>query len=213
MPAGMRTALRRRRLHPIVAIERDASVLWAPRVANGALAFDAIARIPLQGDPADLARDGHAAIAALPRANGGTTSETRVVIALPAGQVLRKSVVLPAAVEENLHQTLALRPRPAHAVQGGRSVFRRDRRGTRRGAQGDSRRACGGAQEFCRSGAKARRILGRPGRCRHARIPVGRRGARGEHAEPAPARRAPRDVAMAPVADVGSARGHRPDRR
>ncbi len=103
----MRTALRRRRLHPIVAIERDASVLWAPRVANGALAFDAVARIPLQGEPADLARDGHAAIAALPRANGGTTTETRVVIALPASQVLRKSVVLPAAVEENLHQTLA----------------------------------------------------------------------------------------------------------
>jgi general secretion pathway protein L len=107
MPAGMRTALRRRRLHPIVAVERDGSVLWAPRVANGALAFDAVGRIPLQGDPADLARDGHAAIEALPPANGDMSAERRVVIALPESQVLRKSIVLPAVVEENLHQTLA----------------------------------------------------------------------------------------------------------
>jgi len=107
MPAGVRTAMRRRRLTPIVAVDRDVAVLWAPRATNGTLAFDDIARIPLQGDAADLARDGHAAIAALPRANGNTAAETRVVIALPASQVLRKSVTLPAAVEENLHQTLA----------------------------------------------------------------------------------------------------------
>jgi general secretion pathway protein L len=107
MPAGVRTALRRRRLHPIVAIERDAAVLWAPRVSNGALAFNNVARVPLQGEPADLAREGRAAIDALPRANGDTTTETHVVIALPASQVLRKSVTLPAAVEENLQQTLA----------------------------------------------------------------------------------------------------------
>jgi general secretion pathway protein L len=37
------------------------------------------------------------------RANG----DKRVAIALPASQVLRKSITLPAAVEENLHQTLA----------------------------------------------------------------------------------------------------------
>src|SRR5881409_3640771 len=45
MPAGLRTALRRRRLHPVVAIEREGAVLWAPRVSNGALAFNDIARI------------------------------------------------------------------------------------------------------------------------------------------------------------------------
>src|SRR5206468_12107035 len=44
----------------------------------------------------------------LPRAaHGGARTDARVVIALPAGQVLRKTVTLPAAVEENLHQTLA----------------------------------------------------------------------------------------------------------
>lgn len=108
MPAGARTALRRRRLRPIIGIERDGTVVWVPRVANGALAFNEVARIPLEGDPAELARTGHLAIDALPRAiYGGATAEPQVVIALPASQVLRKTVTLPAAVEENLHQTLA----------------------------------------------------------------------------------------------------------
>jgi general secretion pathway protein L len=107
MPTGLRTALRRRRLHPIVAVDRDVAVLWAPRLTNGALAFEDVARIPLQGDAVELAREGRAAIDALPRANGGMAAATKIVIALPANQVLRKSVTLPAAVEENLHQTLA----------------------------------------------------------------------------------------------------------
>src|SRR3977135_3835620 len=71
MPAGPRTALRRRRLRPIVGIERDVAVVWVPRVANGALAFNEVARIPLEGDPAEFARTGHVAIDALPRATYG----------------------------------------------------------------------------------------------------------------------------------------------
>jgi len=106
MPARLRTALRRRRLRPIVAFERDAAVLWAPRVANGTLAYDDVARIPLGGDAAESGREGQAAIAALPGAPA-TAAPRSVVVALPANQVLRKSVTLPAAVEENLHQTLA----------------------------------------------------------------------------------------------------------
>ena len=47
LPAGPRTALRRRRLRPIVAFEADAAVLWAPGVANGTLGFAEVARIPL----------------------------------------------------------------------------------------------------------------------------------------------------------------------
>jgi general secretion pathway protein L len=106
-PARMRTRLRRRRLVPIVAIDRDAAVLWAPRVSNGALAFTDVARIPLQGNADDVAREGQAALDALPRGNGRANGDKRVAIALPASQVLRKSITLPAAVEENLHQTLA----------------------------------------------------------------------------------------------------------
>jgi general secretion pathway protein L len=107
LPARVRLALRRRRLYPIVAIDRDAVVLWATRAENGTLAFADVARIPLEGDAAELAREGNAAIAMLPRGNGASVGEVRLVIALPPSQVLRKSVTLPAAVEENLHQTLA----------------------------------------------------------------------------------------------------------
>ncbi len=107
-PRGLRTAVRRRRLRPIVAFEPDAAVVWAPRLADGALAFAEVARVPLSGDPADVAREGHAAIDALPRvAYGGVVAEARVAVSLPASQVLRKTITLPAAVEENLLQALA----------------------------------------------------------------------------------------------------------
>ncbi len=108
MPGGLRTAVRRRRLRPIVAFEPDAAVVWAPRLADGSLAFAEVARVPLSGDPADVAREGHAAIDALPRvAYGGVVAEARVAVSLPASQVLRKTITLPAAVEENLLQALA----------------------------------------------------------------------------------------------------------
>ncbi|MEO8303872.1 MAG: pilus assembly protein PilM [Betaproteobacteria bacterium] len=108
MPGAARTALRRRRLRPIVAFQSDAAVLWAPRVTDGTLAFAEVARIPLGGDAAELARAGHAAIGSLPRvAYGGVVTDAKVAVALPPAQVLRKTITLPAAVEENLHQTLA----------------------------------------------------------------------------------------------------------
>jgi len=108
IPDGPRNALRRRRLRPILAFEPDAAVLWAPGVVNGTLAFAATARIPLAGDPAASAMSGRAAIDALPRAaQGGSATEARVIIALPASGVLRKTITLPAAIEENLKQVLA----------------------------------------------------------------------------------------------------------
>jgi general secretion pathway protein L len=108
VPVGLRTALRRRRLRSIIVLERDAAVLWAPHLADGALAFAEVARVPLLGDPADVAMGGRAAIEALPRAAfDGVVAETRVAVSLPASQVLRKTITLPAAVEENLLQTLA----------------------------------------------------------------------------------------------------------
>ena len=108
IPDGPRNALRRRRLRPILAFEPHAAVLWAPGVVNGTLAFAETARIPLAGDPAAIALSGRAAIAALPRATpGGSATEARVIVALPASGVLRKTITLPAAVEENLEQVLA----------------------------------------------------------------------------------------------------------
>ena len=81
----------------------------------------------------------------------------RVVIALPARQVLRKTITLPAAVEENLRQALGLRPRPPHAVQARRAVFRRgDRRARPRAQTTIARRSRRGAPRHRRSGAAAR---------------------------------------------------------
>jgi len=108
MPAGSRNAMRRRRLRPMLALDTDAATLWAPGMIDGTLGFKETARIPLSGDPAAVVMAGRAAIDALPQvAYGGAVAEAKVVVALPAGQVLRKTLTLPAAVEENLEQALA----------------------------------------------------------------------------------------------------------
>ncbi len=108
VPAAPRAALKRRRLRPLLAFGTDAAVLWEPRLVNGTLGFGESARIPLAGDPAATLQAGRAAIDALPRrAYGGAVAAAKVVIALPPGQVLRKRLTLPAAVEQDLHQALA----------------------------------------------------------------------------------------------------------
>jgi len=108
VPAVVRNALLRRRLLPTIALEADVAVLWVPRVADGKVAFEEAARIPLTGDAAVVARNGRAAVDGLPRiAYGGAAAAPSIVIALPASQVLRKMITLPAAAEENLEQVLA----------------------------------------------------------------------------------------------------------
>ena len=108
LPAGVRNAARRRRLRPVLAFGDDSAVLWVPRIANGKLGFEEAARIPLSPDPGATTNAGRAAISALPRvAYGGPVTEAKVVVALPESQVLRKTITLPAAVEDNLVQALA----------------------------------------------------------------------------------------------------------
>src|SRR5512143_37951 len=108
VPASSRAAVRRRLLRPVLAFEQDAAVLWEPRTTNGTLAFAASARIPLAGDPAAVQQAGRAALEALPKVPvGGGLQAAKIVVALPPGQVLRKEIVLPAAVEQDLVQTLA----------------------------------------------------------------------------------------------------------
>jgi general secretion pathway protein L len=83
-------------------------VLWEPRTSNGTLAFAASARIPLEGDPAAVHQAGRNAIDTLPKVPWGAgPPAAKVIVALPPGQVLRKQLVLPAAVEQDLKQTLA----------------------------------------------------------------------------------------------------------
>ena len=83
-------------------------MLWVPRTSNGALAYAASAHIPLTGDPAFVQQTGRAVIDVLPKvAHGGGPAAPKLVVALPAGQVLRKEMRLPAAVEQDLRQALS----------------------------------------------------------------------------------------------------------
>jgi len=103
VPAGTRTAVQRRRARPVLAFEGDRATFWEPVVRDGALTMAERASIPLAGDPAATAAEGRAMLAGLARHGGGAS---RVALALAPRQVLRRTLVLPAAVEESLRQTL-----------------------------------------------------------------------------------------------------------
>ena len=108
VPAASRVAVKRKRLRPVLAFGPDAAVLWEPRATNGTLAFAESARIPFAGDPAAVQQAGRAAIDGLPKVPVGAGAQAaKVVVALAPGQVLRKEIALPAAVEQDLKQTLA----------------------------------------------------------------------------------------------------------
>jgi general secretion pathway protein L len=83
--------------------------VWRPELVGGTLRLARVAAIPLTGDAAATAAAGRAALASLALSPHGSRASgaPRVAVALPARQVLRKQLVLPMAVEENLRRTLA----------------------------------------------------------------------------------------------------------
>src|SRR5450631_1048718 len=107
MPAAPRSAIQRRRMRPILEFGDGEVVLWQPEIAGGAFQMLRAATISLAGDAAATAAAGRAALAALASAGQSGSLAPRVAVALPARQILRKELVLPAAVEQNLRQTLA----------------------------------------------------------------------------------------------------------
>jgi general secretion pathway protein L len=106
IPHRLRNAMARMRMRPVLAFEGDAAVLFVPELANSHLAYKEAARIPLTGDQDAVVTAGRAAIESLSPA-AGTADPVEIVVALPANQVLRKTITLPAAVEDNLVQVLA----------------------------------------------------------------------------------------------------------
>jgi general secretion pathway protein L len=107
VPAPARGAVARRRLRPVVAFGGDTAALWRPVTRGGAVAMERVADVPLEGEPAAVAAAGHHAIASIARvAYGGVTGTPRVRIAIPASAVLRRTLALPSAVEENLRQAI-----------------------------------------------------------------------------------------------------------
>ena len=106
VPYRLRNTVARLRTRPVLAFDADAAVLFAPRVANNRVKYKELARIPLSSDNEATSAAGRAAIEALSAGNGARIGPPRVVVAVPENQVLRKTIVLPAAVEENLLQAL-----------------------------------------------------------------------------------------------------------
>jgi general secretion pathway protein L len=110
VPAAPRGALQRRRARPIIEFGEGEAIVWRPELIEGALQLTRVATIPLTGDTAANAAAGRAAVSLLAQTMQGPSSlpgAPRVAVALPPRQMLRKQLVLPMAVEENLLRTLA----------------------------------------------------------------------------------------------------------
>jgi general secretion pathway protein L len=104
VPQTARAAVKRRRLRPVLAFDADRAVLWRPASGEHGIEMQQVVSIPLAGDAAA----GRAALDSVPPVvYGGASGPARVVVALPAKSVLRRSLALPAAVEENLLDALA----------------------------------------------------------------------------------------------------------
>ena len=108
VPSKPRAALERRRMRPVLVFDGDHATLWRPAMDGERAVMQAGTTIALAGDAATVAASGRAAIATLADGNFGVDAASpKVVLSLPPRDVLRKTVVLPAAVEPNLRQTLA----------------------------------------------------------------------------------------------------------
>ncbi len=107
VPRAPRAALARRRMRPLIAFEGDHATIWRPVLENGQALMKAGTTIQLTGDAAAIQAAGRAAVASLaPMVYGGRSAVQRMVVAVPAREVLRKTIELPAAVEEDLRQAL-----------------------------------------------------------------------------------------------------------
>ena len=104
VPAGPRAAWQRRRLRPVIAFEGARASLWRPVIRDGQLAMAEHAAVALEGGADEVAAAGRGALAALARAAGN--GNVAVTLALPPRTVLRKQLLLPLAVEENLRQVI-----------------------------------------------------------------------------------------------------------
>ena len=104
VPAGPRAAWQRRRMRPVLAFDPPRATLWRPVVEAGRLAMTEHAAIALDGPADEVAAAGRNAVAALARASG--TATLAVTLVVPPRTVLRKQLVLPLAVEENLRQVI-----------------------------------------------------------------------------------------------------------
>ena len=107
VPAKPRAALERRRMRPVLVFEGDQVTLWRPGMEGGRAVMMAATSVSLTGDVASVAAAGRAATASLAMTDSNPALQPKVLMSLPPREVLRKTLVLPAAVEPNLRQTVA----------------------------------------------------------------------------------------------------------
>ena len=108
VPARPRAAMQRRRMRAVLAFEGDRATLWQPVLRDGRLSMVETASIGLSGDAGAIAVEGRTALAKWStRAPGAPISGPKLVISLSPRATLRKTLVLPAAVENDLRQALA----------------------------------------------------------------------------------------------------------
>lgn len=107
LPSASRIALQRRFVRPVIEFADGEAVFWRPEFGVGPTRLVISEKVSLTGDAAALLSAGRAAVARLAADSSGGLAAPKVVIALSSRQVLRKELTLPAAVEENLAQTLA----------------------------------------------------------------------------------------------------------
>lgn len=107
VPSSARNAVARRRMRPILAFDGASATVWRPMMVDGAVKVEPAATIALDGDAQSVAAAGRAAVDEVRRLAGqGASGALRVRLAIPARAVLRRTLVLPAAVEENLRQAI-----------------------------------------------------------------------------------------------------------
>jgi general secretion pathway protein L len=107
VPTKPRAALARRRMRPVLVFDGDHATLWRPGMEGERAVMLPAASIALAGDAATIAIEGRAAVASLAAAGYGAMNVApNVVVSVPPREVLRKTLVLPAAVEPNLRQAL-----------------------------------------------------------------------------------------------------------
>jgi general secretion pathway protein L len=107
VPAGPRAAVQRRRMRPVLAFDGGRATLWQAMLTKGSPKMVETASISLSGDPSFVAAEGRAVLAkTIARAPGSPAFGPKVVVALAPRATLRKTLVLPAAVENDLRQAL-----------------------------------------------------------------------------------------------------------
>ncbi|MDR2016863.1 MAG: pilus assembly protein PilM, partial [Burkholderiales bacterium] len=98
LPMTVRARLQHRRLLPVMAYSETQWELWVPSLENGRVTRVKQAVFDISGEPETRMLQVWEAVSRL---------ASPVALSLPASLVLRRTLVLPAALEENLKQALA----------------------------------------------------------------------------------------------------------